>query len=156
MCFFQWQVAAQIERDRLQKENEERQLRLQEETRKHNELLNSRKLLRNEEVLELKMMQQNHMEELNARIKEGDNIYKKNVQLQSKRTHVEEELARFTANLRERSAVENAVSHNLSRLKMQMRQRSDAVRRDIAYDIELLKRLATGEQDDREALDLLR
>lgn len=140
----------------MQKENQERQLRLHEEARKHNEVLNSRKLLRNEEIAQLKSIQQNHMDELKAREKECEELRSQSTQLQQKRADIEEEFGKFTEHIRKRNETQSAPSFNLRRIKMLLRQRSDAVRNHLKHDIDLLNRLNIDDRVDQQSIDLLR
>lgn len=149
------QVAAQLQREKLRKENEERQLRLQEGARKHNEMLNSRKQLCNEEIQQLESIQSSHMAELRARERESKETRSDSARLQETRQDIEQELVNFEDHVRKRDEL-LPHSNNLRRIKMFLRERSDTVRNDLKFDIDVLKRIGADEKVDQPSIDLLR
>lgn len=144
-----------MEREQLKKEDEERQVRLQDGARKHNEVLNSRKYLRNEEVTQLKVIQDNNVDELKAREKESDCLRIERSELVKIKTDIDEEFLNFQENLHLRSESIRS-SYNMRRIKMLLRDRSDAIRKDLKYDIDLLQRISVYDKGDAASLDLLR
>lgn len=144
-----------MEREQLRKENDERQLRLQEGARKHNEVLNSRKHLRHEEITQLKAIQDNHVEELKAREKESERLRIEQSQLEQIKADIDEEFFHFQENIRRRTELIRS-SYNMRRIKMLLRDRSDAIRKDLKFDIDLLHRIGAYNKGDVQSLDLLR
>lgn len=96
------------------------------------------------------------MDELKACNKACDELRLQNEQLQQKQTNIEEEYTKYTENVRQRNEADNVASFNLRRVKMQLRQRSDAIRKHLRYDIDLLNRLRGDDRCDRQSIDLMR
>lgn len=144
-----------MEREKLKKEHEERQLKLQEEMRKNNELINSRKNLRNDEVHQLKSFQKNHVDELKTREKESESLRIEESRLKQIKTDIEEEYAALESHVKQRED-RLASSFNLRRIKMLLRDRSDAVRKDLKYDIDLLGRIGAYGKGDHQQIELVR
>lgn len=129
-----------MEKEKTDKESEERQLRLRMEERKHQELLNARKLNMEMEIAELKQFQEKHMAELKLREDETEKLHLDELRLRQTQTELTDELTKLeiqTAQRQERIRC----SHNLRRIKMLLRERSDAIRKDLRFDIDLLNRI---------------
>lgn len=134
------QIAKQMEKEKSDKESEERQLRLRMEERKHQELLNARKLNMETEIADLKQFQEKHMVELKLREQETEKLHSDELRLRQHQTELADELTKLeiqTAQRHERIRC----PHNLRRIKMLLRERSDAIRKDLRFDIDLLDRV---------------
>lgn len=134
------QIAQQVEKEKADKESEERQLRLRMEDRKHQELLSARKLSMEAEIAELKQFQEKHLIELKLREQETDKLHSDELRLRQNQMELADELTKLeiqTAQRHERIRC----PHNLRRIKMLLRERSDAIRKDLRFDIDLLDRI---------------
>lgn len=139
MCLY-LQIANQMEKERADKESEERQLRMRTEDRKHQELLNARKLNVAAEIAELKEFQEKHVAELKLREQETEKLHLDELRLRQNQTELANELTTLeihTAQRHERIRC----PHNLRRIKMLLRERSDAIRKDLRFDTDLLDRI---------------
>lgn len=154
-CYFvNHQIENQLEKEKLQKETEERQLRIQEESRKNDELLKARVNQRDEELRELKVFQEKHMAELKSREEESQALQEKEMQLKDRKLDINNELAKLEIHAVQRN--ERIMNpYNLRKIKMLLRDRSDAIRKDLKFDIELLERIASSNRSC-EKLKLLR
>lgn len=130
----------QVEKDKADKESEERQLRLQVEERKHQELLNERQRNVEHEISELKRFQEKHMTELKCREDETDKLHTDELRLRKHQTELTDELTKLNIHTAQRNE-RIRCPHNLRRIKMLLRERSDAIRKDLRFDIDLLDRI---------------
>ncbi|KAJ6636564.1 hypothetical protein Bhyg_15155 [Pseudolycoriella hygida] len=137
------QVADQLERDQEKRCSEERQLRLQEEARKHEECLLQRKSLRDEEINDLKSFQTEHINEIKDRQKESDDLRSEELRLTQRKADITTEFEKLNLNARERKS-RISCPYNVRRIKMILRQRSDAIRQDLKDDIDMLNRISIG------------
>lgn len=129
-----------MEKERADKESEERQIRLRMEDRKHQELLNAHKLNVATEIAELKQFQEKHVAELKLREQETEKLHLDELRLRKNQTDLTDELTTLeiqTAQRHERIRC----PHNLRRIKMLLRERSDAIRKDLRFDLDLLDRI---------------
>lgn len=129
-----------MEKERADKESEDRQLRSRMEDRKHQELLNAHKLNVATEIAELKQFQEKHVAELKLREQETEKLHLDELRLRQNQTDLADELTSLeiqTAQRHERIRC----PHNLRRIKMLLRERSDAIRKDLRFDLNLLDRI---------------
>lgn len=135
-----------MEKEKADKESEERQLSLRIEERKHQELLSARKLNMEAEITELKQFQEKHLTELKLREEETEKLHLNELRLRQHQTELADELTKLeiqTAQRHERIRC----PHNLRRIKMLLRERSDAIRKDLRFDIDLLDRIPCTNQN---------
>lgn len=138
--FEHFQIAKQMELERADKESEERKLRLRIEDRKHQELLSARKLNMETEVAELKQFQEKHVAELKLREQEAEKHHLDEIRLRHNQTELINELTKFEIQAADRHERISS-PHNLRHIKMLLRERSDAIRKDLRFDIDLLDRI---------------
>lgn len=137
------QVAAQVDRAAEQRMDEERSLRMREESRKHMELLADRRVRRDAEIGELKSFQEKHVHELKQRSSDTDALRANEQQLRKRLHALEEERTAFTAKLAQRQCnLRTATSTR--RIKLVLRERSMAVCGSLAEDSAMLERLRIG------------
>lgn len=136
-------MADQLERDQEKRDAEVRQLRLQEEARKHEECLMQRKGLRDEEINDLKSFQNKHITEIKDRQKESDALRSNELKLIQRKEDIATEFEKLNLNARLRKE-RISCPYNLRRIKMILRQRSDSIRQDLKDDIDMLKRISLG------------
>lgn len=139
----------QMEKEKAEKESEERQLCLRIEERKHQELLSARKLSMENEIADLKQFQEKHLAELKLREQETEKLHLDELRLRQYQSELADELAKLkiqTAHRHERIRC----PHNLRRIKMLLRERSDAIRKDLRFDIDLLDRIQRTNQNQQQ------
>lgn len=141
-------MAEQLERDREKRDTEERQIRLQQEARKHEECLIQRKNLRDEEVNDLQSFQQKHISEIKDRQMESDELRSKELKLIQRKEDIANEFEKLNLNARQRKE-RISCPYNLRRIKMILRQRSDSIRQDLKDDIEMLNRISLGFENEQ-------
>ncbi len=144
-------MAEQLERDQGRRETEVRQLRLQEEARKHEECLMQRKSKRDEEINDLKSFQNKHISELKDRQKESDNLRSNELKLIQRKEDVASEFQKLNSNARQRKD-RISCPYNVRRIKMILRQRSDSIRQDLKDDIDMLNRISLGYENEQIAM----
>lgn len=140
-----------MERDQEKRDTELRQLRLQEEARKHEECLLQRKSLRDEEVNDLKSFQNKHISEIKDRQKESDNLRSNELTLLKRKEDIANEFEKLNLNARQRKE-RITCPYNLRRIKMILRQRSDSIRQDLKDDIDMLNRISLGYDNEQIAI----
>lgn len=144
-------VAEQIERDQEKRDTEVRQLRLQEEARKHEEILMAKKSKRDEDIADLKDFQCKHIKEIKDRQSESDNLRSTELKLIQRKEDIASEFEKLNLNARQRKD-RISCPYNLRKIKMILRQRSDSIRQDLKDDIDMLKRISLGYENEQVAL----
>uniref|UniRef100_A0AAG5D4H9 Trichoplein keratin filament-binding protein n=1 Tax=Anopheles atroparvus TaxID=41427 RepID=A0AAG5D4H9_ANOAO len=135
------QVELQIQDEKDRREMQERELKLQEEFCRREELLLEKSRMREQEMKELRSMQEMHMAELKSREQEANELKMYEVRLKTKKDEMASELEQLRVyNDRRRDRV--MAMHNLRRIKMLLRERSEAVRNDLRHDLQLLQRIS--------------
>ncbi|XP_049538435.1 trichohyalin [Anopheles darlingi] len=135
------QVELQMQDENNRREQQERELRLHEEVRRREELLLEKSRAREQEIKELRSMQEVHMGELKSREHETNELKLYEVRLKTKKEEMAKELESLRVyNDRRRDRV--VAMHNLRRIKMLLRERSEAVRNDLRHDLQLLQRIS--------------
>ncbi|XP_052868685.1 trichoplein keratin filament-binding protein [Anopheles cruzii] len=135
------QVELQLQDEQDRRQQQERDLRLHEEVRHREERLLERDRMREQEIAELRRLQEVHMAELKTREHETNELGLYEVRLKTKKEETAKELdALRVYNDRRRDRV--MAMHNLRRIKMLLRERSEAVRTDLRHDLALLQRLS--------------
>lgn len=144
-------MAEQLDRDQEKRDTELRQLRLQEEARKHEECLMQRKSLRDVEINDLKSFQNKHISEIKDRQKESDDLRSSELKMIQRKADIASEFEKLNLNTRQRKE-RVSCPYNLRRIKMILRQRSDSIRQDLKDDIEMLNRISLGFENDQIAM----
>ncbi|XP_058117246.1 trichoplein keratin filament-binding protein [Anopheles ziemanni] len=152
------QVEMQIQDEKNRREKQERELKLQEEFCRREELLLEKSRMREQEMKELRSMQEMHMAELKSREQEANELKLYEVRLKTKKDEMATELEQLRVyNDRRRDRV--MAMHNLRRIKMLLRERSEAVRNDLRHDLQLLQRISIDNPsttDSAEGIEYLR
>lgn len=145
-----------LENQRMKNENNLLELKLEEEKRKHEAYVQSCSQMRDTEITQLKTIQENHIMELKQRDRQAHDLKLLENSLRKKLDEVQKEIANVNSlNLKRHDRIK--ALHNYRKVKMMMRERSDAVKRDIQHDLTLLNRLAfDSEFDNNEELEYLR
>lgn len=125
------------------------------EARKHLEFLQQRQNQREEELNKLKRFQNDHIVELKSRNEESDRITSEIARLSLNRTKLTRELSELNDTITKRS---ERIQHpfNTRRIKIILKQRSEAIRQDLRDDIHLLERIDAFSIDGRDRLQSLR
>lgn len=129
-----------MEKEKVDKESEERQLQLRMEERKHQELLSARKMNMEAEIAELLQIQEKHLGELKLREQETEKLHSDELQLRQNHAELADELTKLEIQVAQRHE-RIRCPHNLRRIRMLLRERSDAIRKDLRFDIDLLDRI---------------
>ncbi|XP_055607775.1 trichoplein keratin filament-binding protein-like [Uranotaenia lowii] len=149
------QVEMQLESEKQNKESQERELRLQEEARRHEELILETNRLRDQQIKELRGSQETHMNELKSREQEMNEVKIYEMRLRTKKEEFEKELDQLHLyNDRRRDRI--VAMHNLRRIKMLLRERSESVRNDLKHDLQLLQRISIDNPESNDAINYLR
>lgn len=149
------QVEMTLQSEKERKENQEREIRLQEEARKHEEVLLEKNRMREQQIKELRSHQELHMKELKAREQEVNELKMYEQRLRTKKEEFEKEVDQlYVYNDRRRDRI--VAMHNLRRIKMLLRERSEAVRNDLKHDLQLLQRIAIDNPESNEGINYLR
>ncbi|EDS29630.1 A-kinase anchoring protein AKAP120 [Culex quinquefasciatus] len=149
------QVEMTLQSEKERKENQEREIRLQEEARKHEEVLLEKSRMREQQIKELRSHQELHMKELKAREQEVNELKMYELRLRTKKEEFEKEAEQlYIYNDRRRDRI--VAMHNLRRIKMLLRERSEAVRNDLKHDLQLLQRIAIDNPESNDGINYLR
>lgn len=137
------QIAQHLNKQQEEKETEERQLRLLQEQRKHEDYIEKCRVLRDSEIKEIRTMQENHIHELKSRETESNCLKAEESHLRKRKEEIEFEYQRLRENKLRRK--EHAVQfYNIRRIKMLFRKRSEEIIRYITEDIDMLNRIIQG------------
>lgn len=150
------QLENQLQNERHRQENNVLELKLEEEKRKHEAYVQSCSQLRDSEISQLKTLQEGHIQELKIRDRESHDLKLMESTLRKKLGEIQKEIDNIsTINNKRRDRVQ--ALHNYRKIKMIMRERSDAVRRDLQQDLNLLDRISFDRDfDNNEEIDYLR
>lgn len=131
-----------MDRERIEQQREAERLKLLEELRKDEERLSARKALRDEEVSQLKEFQEQQMAELKSREIESEKLHKDELGLRECEKQLRVELSNLNLHVIQRHE-RIQVSHNLRRIKLQLKHLSESILKDLHYDIGVLERLSS-------------
>lgn len=123
--------------------------------RKGDERLSARKAQRDEEVVQLKNFQEQQLAELKAREAETDKLRKDEFELRECEKQLKTELANLNLHVTQRQE-RIKVSHNLRRIKLQLKNLSESILKDLYYDIGVLKRLSSYYHTDNQQIARVR
>lgn len=130
-------------------------VRLLEELRKDDERLSARKAERDEEVAQIKQFQEQQLSELKSREIESEKLRKDAIELRECEKQLKVELANLNLHVNQRHE-RIQVSHNLRRIKLQLKNLSESVLKDLQYDIGVLERLSTYYHTDDQQIARVR
>lgn len=148
------QVEMELQNDEQRKNQHAREIRLQEEARKHEEFITKCNQMRKAEIEELRSIQETNVQELKERENENHDIKLQENRLRKRKSEIEEELEKLRLNITQRRDRIMAL-HNLRRIKMLLRERSEQVRRDLKQDMLVLEKIGM-EWADPQAVRYLR
>lgn len=144
-----------MERERLKTQQDSARIQLMEEFRKDDERMSARKAERDEEVTQLKNFQEKQLTELKSRETETEHLHKKEIELRECEEKLHAEISRVKNHANGRNE-RIPISNNIRRIKMQLRNLSDAVLRDIQFNIETLERLSLCHYTDDQQIGRIR
>lgn len=150
------QLENQLQNEQQRQENNTLELKLEEEKRKHESFVQSCSQLRDSEINQLKSIQQNHVHELKLRDREAHDMKLTESTLRKKLAEIQKEIDAINSiNNKRRDRVQ--ALHNHRKIKMMMRERSEAIRRDLLQDLNLLDRISfDAEFDSNDEINYLR
>lgn len=150
------QLENQLENERQKKENNILELKLHEEQRKHEDYMTSCNKQRENELAQVKSLQEDHVEELKHRDREVHDLKLTENTLRKKLEEIKKEIGNMQATNNKRRDRMQAL-HNYRKIKMMLRERSEAVRRHLLQDMSLLDRLSFDpEFDNNEEINFLK
>lgn len=126
-----------------------------EELRKDEERLSARKVERDEELNELKQFQEQQMAELKAREQETEKMRKDEIELRECEKQLQTELTNLNMHVIQRQE-RIQISYNMRRIKVQLKNLSECVLRDLHYDIGALERVSTYYHTDDQQIARVR
>lgn len=150
------QLETQMINEQKQKENKELELKLEQEKRKHESFVTNCQQLRDSEIINLKTMQTGHIQEVKLRDREAHDLKLTESTLRKKLVEIQKEISDIsTINNKRRDRVQ--ALHNYRRIKMLLRERSEAIKRDLQLDLNLLDRISFDRDfDNNEEINYLR
>ncbi|KAL7730035.1 hypothetical protein ACLKA6_009323 [Drosophila palustris] len=137
------QIEQQQQREQQEALNAERQLQLQQEISRTELAQKERQLIREQEIKDIRALQETHVAELKQRQEQADKLKEEEQHFRLFLTELEKEkqlLEESTAMMLQRADVSQA--YNLKKIKIFIRNRSDAFRKQISLCINLLERMA--------------
>lgn len=126
-----------------------------EELRKDDERLSVRKAERDEELIQLKLFQEQQLSELKSRETETEKLRKDEIELHECKKQLKAELANLNLHVNQRHE-RIKVSHNLRRIKLQLKNLSESILKDLYYDIGVLERLSSYYHTDDQKIARVR
>lgn len=150
------QLENQLQNERQKQENNVLELQLEGEKRKHEAYVQSCSQLRDSEIAQLKSFQESHIQELKLRDRETHDARLMESTLRKKLGEIQKEIDNISSlNHKRRDRVQ--ALNNYRKIKMMMRERSEAERRDLQQDLNLLDRISFDlEFDNNEEINYLR
>ncbi|CRL01534.1 CLUMA_CG014422, isoform A [Clunio marinus] len=150
------QLENQMLNERQRQENNALELKLQEEQRKHEAFIQNCSQQRESEINQIKTLQENHIQELKLRDRESHDIKLLESTLRKKLGEIQKEIENINSVNNKRRDRVHAL-HNYRKVKMIMRERSEAIRRDLQQDLNLLDRISfDNDFDNNEEINYLR
>ncbi|XP_075146335.1 uncharacterized protein LOC142220845 [Haematobia irritans] len=136
------QVENQLEREKDEIEAKERDLRLQAEQNRAEELHKQRQQIREKEIREIRALHEMHMEQLQERQKESETLKQSEKMLRENIEDLEKEIELLDesyAAMQQKADFGGA--YNLNKIKVFMRKRSEVYRNQIKLCISILERI---------------
>lgn len=150
------QLENQLKNEKQRQESNVLELKLEDEKRKHEAYVISCAELRNTEMNQVKTLQENHIQELKLREREAHDLKLMESTLRKKLEEIQKEVKNICATNNKRRDRAQALN-NFRKIKMMMRERSDAVKRDLQQDLNLLDRISFDQDfDNNEEICYLR
>lgn len=143
------QIENQMMNEQQKQETQKLELELEQEKRKHEAFLQNRQEMRDSEINKIKEIHGNSIVELKLREQELHECKLKESVLKKKLGEVIKEKETIAStNIKRRDRVQ--ALHNFRKIKMLMRERSEAVKRDLMHDISLLDRISFDRDFDND------
>lgn len=139
-----------MEREKDKRASEERAIRLHEESRKHREHMDERRSKRSDEITDLKQFQESHLTELNSQNKESETLRQTETHLRHCLDAIEQEQRLIQRNMAiraERFKCQGPI--NVRRIKLALRNRSEAICSNLREDAAILDRLDIGASSEQ-------
>lgn len=150
------QVEKQIIQEKEKRVNNELELKLEENKRKHEQYLKNCKDVRESEIKHLKGLQETHVFELKNRERESHDLKLHESILRKKLCEIKKEIETISSTGRVRRDRVVAM-YNYRKLKMILQSRSEAIQRELKQDINLLDRIGFDKDfDNNEEISYLR
>lgn len=135
--------------EKQKQETQKIELELEHEKRKHESYVQSCQEMRHVEIEQLKTMQENNIHEHKLRERELHDCKMMESTLSKKLGEVQKEIENINStNVKRRDRVQ--ALHNFRKMKMLMRERSDAIKRDLVQDMNLLDRISFDKEFDND------
>lgn len=137
--------------EKLEHQHEADQIRLLEELRKEEERLSARKARRDEEVIQLKQYLSNQLDELKKREEQSGQLHQEETDLKEREKKLQMELSKLKIHSNQRNETAK-LPNNLRHIKMQLRNLSDTIIRDLRFHTDLLDRLSTSYRSENQQI----
>lgn len=144
-----------MEREKIEQQRETEHVKLLRELRKDEERSSAREAKRDEEVAQLKQFQEQQLAELKFRENETEKLRKDEIELRECQKQLKIELSNLNLHVIQRHE-RIQVSHNLRRIKLQLKNLSESVLKDLYYDLGVLERLSTYYHTDDQQIARVR
>ncbi|XP_061397906.1 trichoplein keratin filament-binding protein [Musca vetustissima] len=149
------QVENQLEREKEEMENRERNLRLQAEQNRAEELHKQRQEIRQREIEEIRALQETHMEQLQEHQKECEHLKEAEQKIRENIEELEKELELLDESYAVLQQPSNfGGAYNLTKIKVFMRKRSEVYRNHIKLCICILERTSAYASKSDNLLEL--
>lgn len=143
------QIENQMVNEQQKQETQKLELELEKEKRKHEIYLQNCQQMRDSEISKIKEIHGNAITELKLREQELHECKLSESVLRKKLAEViKEKEAIQSINVKRRDRIQ--AMHNFRRIKMLMRERSEAIKRDLQHDISLLERISFDRDFDND------
>lgn len=135
--------------EKQKQETHKIELELEHEKRKHESHVQNCQEMRQVEIEQLKTIQENNIHEHKLRERELHDSRMTESTLSKKLVEVQKEIENINStNVKRRDRVQ--ALHNFRKMKMLMRERSDAIKRDLVQDMNLLDRISFDKEFDND------
>lgn len=135
--------------EKQKQETQKIELELEQEKRKHESYVKNCQEMRNAEINQLKALQENNIHEHKLRERELHECKLMENVLSKKLGEVHKEVENINStNVKRRDRV--MALHNFRKIKMLMKERCEAVKRDLVHDMNLLDRISFDKEFDND------
>ncbi|XP_028893681.1 trichoplein keratin filament-binding protein [Zeugodacus cucurbitae] len=136
-------IEEQYDREREEAQSMDRNLRLQEEISRTEQVQRDRQLIREKEIKEIRELQEKHMEELKMRQAEADGLKEEEKHLRTCLSDLDKELELLEESCSlVMEATDASQAFNLKKIKVFIRKRSESFCNQIKLCINILERLS--------------
>ena len=135
------QVGQQLHKEQEAEKAKERDIQLQHELNKAEELQKERQQIREKEICEIRCLQEYHMEKLKERQQETDNLKENEKRIKNNMEDVEKELELLEESYKVvKDNVDFNDGYNFNKVKIFIRKRSEAFRHQIELCLSIVER----------------